>query len=301
LSFFAAILGVRRRREMTSLIPIVVIGLYVAASPDSTSAARVHFSAAERLYDEGRYSEALAEFEVANRLTPNSSTLFDIGRCHEQMGQTSEALRYYLESAHQTSADATTAIVLPAIRNLERRLQDRGVQLLLVRTRPSGGHVAVDGKDLGTAPLAIALPPGRHTVSSVQSGGAAKLEVELPSDRSLEVELAVDAAPPAIHSLQPDENGRLTYRAWVPAAGAGAVLALAGCGLGIAAQTQRNELFSGPHSKNEVDALYSRTTGFATGANVAYGAAGVAAIVAVGLYFLGPRGVPSAKSEASPP
>jgi tetratricopeptide (TPR) repeat protein len=286
---------------MSLWIATLAVGVVAVASEDPASEARRRFSSAEHLYDDGRYSEALSEFEAANRLFPHPATVFDIGRCYEQLGNAPEALRHYLETLHQSSADASNAVVLAAIRAAEHRLHDRGVQLLLVRTKPPGAAVAIDGRNLGASPVAITLPPGKHRVTAYDAGRSAEADVDLTPERSLDVEVIVETAARDIGALAPTAHGTLTSCAWVPAAAASGALALAGGGLGIAAQYQEDQLFSAPHSKGQVDILYARTTGLATGANIAYGTATAAAIVALVLYLLGPHEPSRATPEARAP
>lgn len=64
---------------------------------------------AEKLFDEGRYSEALSAYQDALTKEPNSySILIDIGRCYSRLGQPTKELEYY-NKAIEVKPDSKTA------------------------------------------------------------------------------------------------------------------------------------------------------------------------------------------------
>lgn len=65
--------------------------------------ARILYAAGEAEFAAGRYAEALGPFVQAYELTSHPALLYNIGICHERLGQDEEALRYYeryLEEDH---------------------------------------------------------------------------------------------------------------------------------------------------------------------------------------------------------
>jgi tetratricopeptide (TPR) repeat protein len=62
--------------------------------PD-TEAARRHFDKGRALYEQGRYDDALSEFEVARKLKPLPDLDFNIARTHERREAWGEAMAAY--------------------------------------------------------------------------------------------------------------------------------------------------------------------------------------------------------------
>lgn len=204
----------------------------LGVEPEAARArAAEHFQEAEQAFEKGHYRDAIREFEAAYRLAPHPDLLFDLGQCHERLGDLVEAIeryRAYLEAV----PDAEDAdLVSVSISDLEDRLPARGLGLASSAAAPSD------------APLAVAV-----TVS----------------------------AP------------RRRVWTWVLAGVAGAGLAT-GVGLGVGAQAARDEMVREQHGTVEVQRLHDAALGQATGANIAYGAAGVAAVTAIILFILEPR------------
>jgi hypothetical protein len=130
---------------------------------------------------------------------------------------------------------------------------------------------------------------GRHSVSILESGRPVDArEVVLAENRIVEVDGSVAAI-----AAEP--------RHWIAASAATGVFGLAGVGLGVAAQNQRNELFSSPHSRGTVNGFTARIAGYSTGANVAYAAAGVAAMTAILLFLFEGRAPGSVAPPGSAP
>lgn len=99
-----------------------------AAEADAAAAARAHFQEAERLAKEGRWREAIASFEAAYRAQPHPALFFNIGKCHEQLGeqQHAEALKNYREYLRQVPDAHDREVVVEAVRRLEHELEAAG-------------------------------------------------------------------------------------------------------------------------------------------------------------------------------
>lgn len=212
---------------------VLMAALWTAlgAEPSEPRAqAAAHFQQAERFFNEGRYEEAVREFEAAQVLGPHPDLLFNLGKCHERLGDLAEALSHYRAYVKAVPEAEDVALVLVAIADLERQQNERGSESVQV----------------GDAPRALAMVP------------------QAPSS----------------------SRGRVWT--WVLAGAAGAGLA-AGVGLGIGAQTARDEMVRERHGAFEVQQLHDAAQQRATGANIAYGTAGAAAVTALILFFLEPN------------
>lgn len=140
----------------------------VAAPPTPGQQAARLFQEAQRLYVEGRYTDAIREFEEAHRLAPHPSVLFNIGRCHESLGNVAKALSTY-QHALQTAKDD----------ELTRDLQQRIARLreipvkVFVSTDPPGATVTLDGRqapEAGRTPLMLTAKPGEHVLLLAREG-----------------------------------------------------------------------------------------------------------------------------------
>jgi len=102
------------------------------------------------------------------------------------------------------------------------RLAAQGTRRLTVESQPSC-RVFVEGREVGSSPVALELPPGRYRVAGIAGGiRVPAQQVELDEDRSVQLDLSLAEA------LRPAAPGL----AW-PAAGRGAALLAAGSRLGL--------------------------------------------------------------------
>jgi tetratricopeptide (TPR) repeat protein len=79
-------------------LPVAALLLLVAGrarADEGEEAARARFEHGSQLYGEGRYAEAMTEFEAAARIRPRPAFHFNIARCHERLGHFAEAAREY--------------------------------------------------------------------------------------------------------------------------------------------------------------------------------------------------------------
>ncbi|MHB8879007.1 MAG: tetratricopeptide repeat protein [Myxococcaceae bacterium] len=292
---------------------LLIAGLALAATLDDADEPKRCFGLAQRLFKQAKYSEAIAQFEEAYRLKPHPAILFNIGRCHQQLGDVPRALRSFRDYLRAMPDAADREEVSAAIRTLEGRLAERGLGQLLVYADLPGARIEVDGRQLGVSPAAVELAPGPHRLMVTCEGFApVHREFVMPSEGSEELFVRLEAqAPPAAVNLLPPQapasapkaavalspprrpeprpevvSGRLwTYLA----AGASGVGLATGAGLGLSAQSASNELLRTAHSRDEAQRLRDQAAGAATAANVAYGTAVVTGAAAIVLYFVEPR------------
>lgn len=87
---------------------VLLCGMLVQSLPvlaDEAAEARAHYESAQRLYDEGRYLEAIADFQVAYRKKPHPNVLYNIGQAYERLldyGASVAAFSRYLAEAEPT-------------------------------------------------------------------------------------------------------------------------------------------------------------------------------------------------------
>ena len=295
----------------------VIVMNAVGADGDAGQAAKIEtvkaketFREAKALYKQRRYAAAVAKFEQAYELNPSPVVFFNIGRCHEQLGDVGKALRAYREYLRQSPSATDADAVSTTIGNLERRLRERGVQQLLVFAEPTDALIEVDGKLLGTSPASVELIAGAHRLRVKAQGFETQEQsfaVEL--DRSMERTVTLKAAPAPGSVSSVSDAPRETNESLVPSredsrkdeallavvkkpnrvgtyvagsvAAASLVTAIV---LGVAAQRTAAGLNTAAIGTAPATAQTVHTmAGFANGA---YGLAGAAAVTAVVLYFV---------------
>jgi hypothetical protein len=288
-----------------------------AAEQGDVKKAKELFQSGQKLYKQARYAEAIAKFEEAYLVRPHPVIYFNIGKCQEQLGETAKALRAYRDYLRLAPDAKDKETVSDAIANLERRLREKGMQQLMVFADPPNARIAVDGKELGSSPASVELVAGNHTLTvtadgyekversfvmqttratemtiSLRPAGAAPLATDTPRAETKPATNEPPPPPPPLVVTQPVEQPRKSGRIWTYVAGGVAVASLgAGIGLGAASNGAMEQFTkTGPHNPDtvqmEFNTAQANANGLATGANVAYGVAGAAAITAVILFFV---------------
>jgi tetratricopeptide (TPR) repeat protein len=277
----------------------VAVGvLLTTQAEEARDRARDAFSQGQELYRAGDYAAALAAFQSAEAARASPAAEYNIGRCHERLGQLDEAVnayeRYLTEAPDAPDHDALAEHVA----ELRRQIPADGH--LSVSVEPSGATVKVDQSPPEPAPVDKLLPPGRHVVLAELSGhtpahrdvdlvagGSLQLELTLrplepPSNRAPEAAVREDVPPPAPRSV-PGE------RKWTYVALTAAMVAVGvGLAFGASAQSAQNQLQSRIHTQAAAQQLYDTANARAAAANSFYAGAAVAGAAAVTLFFIEP-------------
>jgi len=279
-----------------------------AAVSDPASEARAAYRRGADLYRAGRYREAIAEFEAAERLKPSPALQFNIGQSWEKLGDVEAALAAFARYLRLDPQASNREAVERNVKVLEGRLAVTGRQMMHVLTEPSGAEVAVDGAPAGRSPVDAAFRPGPHTVAATAPGRqAARRDVVLLPQRSLEVRIDLEPAPPpppgagtpaALAATPPAPPLEATrpapppapaeQKSWlgpIIAGSVGVVAAGAGVVMGLQARNAQNALLAGGNDRAQADALQSKARSDATTANVLYGVAGAAVLTGGVLAF----------------
>jgi tetratricopeptide (TPR) repeat protein len=152
---------------LLSTLAAVLVSATPAAGPassDPTAQAKKAFAEGQKAYTQGKYKDALERFETAYAFKALPLLQYNIARCHERLGETAPALRAYRDFLRLSPNPAEKDAVTKAMAVLQRQLQEKGVQQLLVLTEPARASVEVDGKGIGSSPASVELTAGEHTV-----------------------------------------------------------------------------------------------------------------------------------------
>lgn len=289
----------------------LMLVLLLAAEPESEGTARAKELArvAQKHFKEGKFRDAANEFEQALTLRPRPALHFNLARCLEELGETGPALREFREYLRLAPTATDRAVVQERVVALEGQLGAKGLRQLFVLVEPNSAIVSIDGKERGSSPLYVELVPGLHTISSSADGfERTERTVQLESLRSAEVRFNLKAAdapvatrastqapaltpagppppePPLLVATTPLAPRKRVFT-WV-AGGAAVAGAGIATGLGIAANNASTELRTQPHFRAQGDVLVAQSRDLATGANIAWAAAGTALVTAVVLFFV---------------
>jgi hypothetical protein len=147
--------------------PLLFLAIAFVASPSSAVAAddlaraRAADQEGVKLYREGHYREAIAQFKEARDAGGPPSELWNIARCHGRLGEHREqaqVIEKYLSEpglSKDDRAEAQTELT---------RLQKLHSSVV-VTSEPAGARVKIDGTVYGDTPLSTNVPPGSHHVS----------------------------------------------------------------------------------------------------------------------------------------
>jgi len=156
LGFFLAQLGATAARAQSTTDE--------TASPE-VQQAHQHFNLGVKLYSEGDFGPALAQFQRAYELKPHFRVLYNVAQCHFQLREYVEAraaLKRYLVEGGSTLDAERRARVEADLADLQRRIAR--VEIL---SNVRGAVVYIDGRRMGTTPLseAIEVSEGQRALS----------------------------------------------------------------------------------------------------------------------------------------
>lgn len=286
-----------------------------AASPEDEAApeepespelaeAMERYGDAERLFEQGDFRGALAEFQRIYELLeghPNQFfVLFNLGRAYEELHRYDLAIEMYqryLDEGGQDGEDR--AEVEASLRALERLLGT--VAITLTPGGPETAEVWLGEWQVGVAPGEVQIPGGQHTIEvRAQGYEVLRRQIQVPSRQRVELELTM-AQLSDFRGVSP---------ALFVASTALAVASLGvGIGLGVNAMMLHDDANQCRGTRGcmlDPSARRQEINDFALAADVMYGVAGLFAVTSVVLVFVTDWGampeaevLPGAQQQAS--
>ena len=184
-----------------------------AATPsaDDAKEAKRHFVVGNDLYRDGRYADALVEFDASYRLGGRPSALRNGADCRRQLNEYAAAFDAYqaLLARHGSQLTAAEKIaVQQALGELDNLTGE-----LTVTSSEDGAEVTVDGRSAGRTPLStkLRLSVGRHKLLVVKEGFVPfepPDDVVLISKQVVIVDAKLVLEVVTGHLLVREENGR---------------------------------------------------------------------------------------------
>lgn len=188
------------------------------ASPVKPSGAITHFDQGTAAYSEGKYEQALSEFQASMAIEPSPNTRFKIARCYKALGKIGSAyVQFYrasLEAQDRINAtgEARFTPTRDAARAEANALESTVPRMMLEIPSPaiSGLTLELDGVPIPSESLSMAMPidPGPHKLVaaaprfvpfehefSAERGGRARIKVDPQRKPSAEITLALSTRP----------------------------------------------------------------------------------------------------------
>ena len=134
-----------------------------------SAGAKEHFINGQEYYDQGRYKEAIDEFQKAYDMDARPLLLFNIAQAYEKLGNLPKSVDYLKQFLKKDTAKTDTKTVENKIANLEARIAKTGIS---VECSEADAAVSVDGTAVGSTPVTgvIPLPEGMHEVTIQKEG-----------------------------------------------------------------------------------------------------------------------------------
>ena len=156
-----------------------------------------HFKAGVALFKEGKFKEALAEFERAYEIAPHPLVLYNIAGCHRELSSYGEAIRFYERFLKEGKGQVPATRLTTAQTELDAILA-RIARITVVIPGPPYATLILDGNPLGTmpVPMPLVLPPGEHKIVAKADGYKdAERTLRVASGDEAEISLTLSESP----------------------------------------------------------------------------------------------------------
>lgn len=187
--------------------------------------ARLRFSRGVKLYREGDFSSALAEFNRANELGPSYRILYNIGQTQVELRSYAAAMKTfarYLEAGGSEISKDKYDEIASVIATCSERVAE-----VQIRVNRPGAEVFVDDVSVGRGPWAeaVVVGAGRRKISAVAEGlppvvrmievtGGDHVDLELSFDEpAARAEAPLKATAPVPHGPPPAQPSHTPF--WV--------------------------------------------------------------------------------------
>jgi hypothetical protein len=177
-------------RTITVALLLVALARPTLAQDQVLEQAKHHFDEGQNLYLQGKYAEAVKQFQAAYELKKYPAFLFNIAVCFEKNRNFPKALDHYERYLRDDPHSQDRALVLKRIKAIKKHLNPplkpgetkpstrpsklppdlppvKTKGLVVIETKPEGAAIYLGDKKKGIftrTPYTGSLPPGRQTV-----------------------------------------------------------------------------------------------------------------------------------------
>lgn len=182
--------------QLVAMLSIFHLSPAVTAEPrqgDAKAVAIEHFDKGVAAFNEKRFGEAAQEFDAAYTLSPAFVVLYNIGQVNVALGRSVEAVAAFDEYLKQGASQIAPVRRQEVEAEIER--QSARIGTVLVRTKPEGAEVRIDGRLFGKTPWArpIRLTAGSHTVEGILTGHTTQVrEIDVAGRAQVEMVFELD-------------------------------------------------------------------------------------------------------------
>lgn len=192
-------------RSVLLLTLLVGLALAPAVAQAQTEAqkqqAKEHYEKARKLYDIGRYAEAVEEYQKVYLLVDDPNMLYNIAQCYRLADRPDEALRFYRNFLRRSPASDRRADVEKKIADLEKTIEDRRRGTATPVTPPATGPATPPPVEVTpTTPPPVTTSPPPMTPTPPTTGPSAAGGTGAPAG------VVTDSGAPA------EESGSSTMR-----------------------------------------------------------------------------------------
>ncbi|UQA62110.1 tetratricopeptide repeat protein [Polyangium aurulentum] len=295
-------------KHLGALIPACLLALSLAMPARAAeitaadqAAATALFDEARTLFDQGKFAEALAKFQAAQRLDPTAGKLLNIARCHDKLGQTASAWGALDEAeamARKNGDEERRSYAEKWQKELEPKLSRMRIE---IAPEAKNLVVLIDGKALPSGAIGSALPvdPGEHEVRAEEGGKITwrtKVRIEAAPNTTTVRVPAPAAGPKPLPPPPPPPFWSGQRVAGVAVGGVGIAGIVVGAVFGVQAAATLEQ--SNPHCKDldpdpcdaEGVRLRDRSNREAWASNISIGVGAVAVAGGLVLFLTAPRG-----------
>jgi hypothetical protein len=317
----------RRRTIRISIAVISLCALSTAARAQSAEA-QARFDDGVRLMKANKLDEACAAFETSNRLEPRAGTLVRLGECREANHQLAAAWSAYQDALTKATDPKKKAFAAGRIKVLEPKLSKLTLNVP-PKARVKGLEIQRDGNgvDAGLWNVAVPVDGGEYAITASAPGHvawSARIAVPVAGGQvAVDVPALADAPAPTTPNItttkpeqhdgeplppEPPPEGTFTSRRKLALGvlGGGVVVTAVGLVLGSSGKSKRDDAYAlcpdpmvACARASDANTLIADAHTRGIEADVAFGVAGAAAVVAAVLWFTGAPHAESAHVEAS--
>ena len=199
----ATLLGRGRRWGAALLVILFIDGQPAQARSPKDGAAQLD-ALAKRAYRDANYADALAAFEGAYEADPLPRFLYNLGRCHQKLGDLARASHFF-ERYLDTAGEAKDRKKVKALATMLRIKLRKEFSELVVTANVADALVQIElesEKINGTTPFSYWVPFGQHDVVVTADGHEAWREPVVVKPKKVAklhaaLKKATSASPPA--------------------------------------------------------------------------------------------------------
>ena len=101
-------------------------------------------------FAQGRYTEAIAAFQTADRLLPDAALSFNIAKAYEALHDHQRAIMFYREYLRRAPTAPDRGAIETHLGELGRELSEEPAERVELRSQPHGASVWVDDEPVGS-------------------------------------------------------------------------------------------------------------------------------------------------------